>query len=153
MTLLASFFSYNDFILAPVCLVILYAIIRNRAERYKDKELKKIYYRAFWFKVICVFAYTTNTELYFKGGDTALYYQGVKDLRAAVNDDFDHVFSVINSLNLNINHPLTPYFYFDNYEHDFTYNYMLTPGNFFVPRLGLLPSYIFFNSYLCISLV
>jgi hypothetical protein len=152
MTLLATFFSYNDFVLVPVCVVILYAVIRSRAERHKDKELKKIYYRAFWFKVICVLAYTTITELYFKGGDTGLYYQGVKDLRAAVDDDFNHVFSVINSLNLNITHPLAPYFYFDNFEHDFTYNYMLTPSNFFVPRLGLLPSYLFFNSYLCISL-
>jgi hypothetical protein len=153
MILLATYFSYFDFFLVPVCLVILYAIMRNRAERYKDKELKKIYYRAFWFKVICVLAYTAVTELYFKGGDTGLYYQAIKDLRAALDDDFSYAGTIVGTLKLDINHPLTPYFFFDNYEHDFTYNYMLSPSNFFIPRLGLLPSYIFFNSYLCISLI
>src|SRR5687767_16016532 len=29
---------------------------------------------------------------------------------------------------------------------------MLSPSNFFIPRLGLLPSFLFLNSYLCISL-
>ena len=153
MVLLARFFSLNDFYLVPFCLLLLYIVIRNRAQRQKDKRIRRIYYRAFYFKVFFVFAYTLITEVYFKGGDTGLYYQGVKDLRAAVASDFDNLSVVQHSLKLDLDNPLTPFFYYDNYDDDVTYKYMLTPSNFFVPRLGLLPSYAFGNSYVCISLI
>lgn len=139
--------------LAPLCLLILYAIIRNRAEKNKDPQIRKIYYRGFYFKIICVLAYTFVSEFIFKGGDTNLYFQGVKDLRAALNDDFNHIGPIIKSFKLTMDNPLTPYFYYDNYADDFTYNYMTNASNFFVPRLGLLPGIIFFNDYLCINFV
>lgn len=145
-----TFFSINDFFLVPLCLVILYAIIRNRANACKDENIKKYYYRFFYFKIFCVFAYTIVTEFYFNGGDTALYYQGIQDLRAALADDFSHFSDVVSTSKLDQSNPLAPYFLFDNYVNDLTYNYMVVPSNFFVPRLGLLPSLIFFNSYLCI---
>jgi len=153
MILALRFFSVNDLVLAPLCLVILYAIIRNRAEKNKDPQIRKIYYRGFYFKVFCVLAYTFVSEFIFKGGDTNLYFQGVKDLRAALNDDFNHIGTIIKSFKLTIDNPLTPYFFYDNYADDFTYNYMLNTSNFFVPRLGLIPSLLFFNNYLCINFV
>jgi hypothetical protein len=153
MFLLARFFSYNDFFLVPLCVTILYFILRNRAEKYKDPAVKRIYYRGFWFKVICVLSYTFITEVYFKGGDTGLYYQGVMDFRTAISEDFNNVKYVITSLKLDLENPLTPYFYYDNYADDITYNYMLSPSNFFVPRLGLIPAVLFFNNYLCMSMI
>ncbi|MEK7224897.1 MAG: hypothetical protein AAB221_04355, partial [Bacteroidota bacterium] len=81
MLLALRFFSVDDFVLAPLCLIILYLIIRNRAEKNSDPEIRRIYYRGFYFKIICVLAYTFVTEFIFKGGDTGLYYQGVLDLR------------------------------------------------------------------------
>jgi hypothetical protein len=153
MLLALRFFSVNDLVLAPLCLVILYAIIRNRAEKNKDPQIKKIYYRGFYFKIICVLAYTFVSEFIFKGGDTNLYFQGVKDLRAALNDDFNYISTVVKSFKLTMDNPLTPYFYYDNYADDFTYNYMTTPTNFFIPRLGLIPAVVFFNNYLCINFV
>ncbi len=153
MILALRFFSVNDFVLAPICILILYGIIRNRAEKNKDPQIRRIYYRGFYFKVICVLAYTFVSEFVFKGGDTNLYFQGVKDLRAALSDDFDNIFPVIKSFKLTIDNPLTPYFYYDNYADDFTYNYMMNTSNFFVPRLGLIPAFLFFDNYLCISLV
>jgi hypothetical protein len=153
MFLLTRFFSLDDIYLVPLCLIILYAIIRYRAEKNKDQQIKQLYYRGFYFKVFFVFAYTFITEFYFKGGDTSLYYQGVKDLRAAVASDFDNLGTIIISLKLNLASPLAPFFYYDNFADDFIFGIMQTTGNFFIPRLGLLPSYIFFNSYLCISLV
>lgn len=153
MLLALRFFAIDDLILAPFCLVILYWILRNRAEKNIDPEVRRIYYRGFYFKIICVLAYTFVTEFIFKGGDTGLYYQGVKDLRTALNDDFDHIGSIVKTFKLHKDHPLAVYFTEDHYEHDFTYNYMLSPSNFFVPRLGLIPSYIFFNNYLCINFV
>ena len=153
MILALRFFSVNDIVLAPLCLMILYAIIRNRAEKNKDPQIRKIYYRGFYFKIICVLAYTFVSEFIFKGGDTNLYFQGVKDLRAALNDDFSHIGTIVKSLKLTMDNPLTPYFYYDNYADDFTYNYMLNTSNFFIPRLGLLPAILFFNNYLCINFI
>ena len=144
------FFSINDFFLVPLCLIILYAIVRNRANSCKDEKIRKYYYRVFYFKVFCVFAYALVTEFYFNGGDTQLYYQGIQDFRTALNDDFGYFAEIVSSSKLDPSSPLAPYFMFDNYANDYTYNYMVVPSNFFVPRLGLLPSLIFLNSYLCI---
>jgi hypothetical protein len=153
LILALRFFSINDLVLAPLCLVILYAVIRNRANRNKDPKIRKIYYRGFYFKIFCVLAYTFISEFIFKGGDTNLYFQGVKDLRAALNDDFSHIGTIVKSLHLTIDNPLTPYFYYDNYADDFTFNYMLNTSNFFIPRLGLIPGILFFNNYLCINFI
>lgn len=153
MFLTLRFFSSSDFILAPLCLIILYAIIRSRAERNADPQVRKLYYRGFYFKIVCVLAYTFVTEFVFQGGDTALYYQGVKDLRSALQADFNHLSTIIKSFKLTMDNPLTPYFYYDNYAYDFTYNYMQSPSNFFIPRLGLLPAVVFFNNYLCINFI
>ncbi|HEY6062150.1 MAG TPA: hypothetical protein VIV35_01000 [Chitinophagaceae bacterium] len=153
MILALRFFSVNDIVLAPLCLVILYVIIRNRAEKNRDPQIRKIYYRGFYFKIFWVLAFTFVSEFIFKGGDTNLYFQGVKDLRAALNDDFNHIGTIIKSSKLTMDNPLTPYFYYDNYADDFTYNYMLNTSNFFVPRLGLIPSFLFFNNYLCLNFI
>lgn len=104
----------------------------------------------FYFKIVCVFVYSIVTVFYFNGGDTALYYQGIQDLRAALADDFSYFSDIVSTTKLDISSPLAPYFLFDNYVNDLTYNYMVVPSNFFVPRFGLIPSLIFFNSYLCI---
>jgi hypothetical protein len=152
MLLEIKFFSINDIYLVPLCGIILYAIIRNRAKRNRDPFLKRLYFQAFYFKLFCVFAFVLITEFYFGGGDTGLYYQGVKDLRAALTDDTDHIWTILNSTDLLINNPLAPYFLYDGYAYDITFNYMRSPANFFMPRLGLIPSFVFFNSYICISL-
>jgi hypothetical protein len=153
MLLALRFFSVDDLVLAPLCLLLLYAVIRNRAERNTDPQIKKLYYRGFYFKILCVLAFTYVTEFIFKGGDTSLYYQGIKDLRAAIDADFSHVGTIIKSFKLSMDNPLTPYFYYDNYSDDFIYNYMLLPNNFLIPKLGLLPSVTFFNNYLCINFI
>ncbi|MBS1570904.1 MAG: hypothetical protein JST62_00705 [Bacteroidetes bacterium] len=153
MLLALRFFSINDIVLGPLCVLILFFIIRSKAERQTDPTLRNIYYRGFYFKVLCVLAFTFVTEFVFKGGDTNLYYQGVKDLRSAVNADFNNIGTIISSTKLDMDNPLTPYFYYDNYADDFTFNYMLSSSNFFVPRLGLIPSFLFFNNYLCINFV
>ncbi len=146
------FMSAEDIFLVPICLLMFYALVRFRAKRQQDAQVEKLYYRAFYFKVLCVFAYTFITEFYFSGGDTGLYYQGVKDLRTALNDDFDYIGDIITSLSLDDKNPLAPYFMYDGYSYDMTFNYMRAPANFYMPRIGLIPSLLFFNSYLCIAI-
>ena len=152
MLLEITLFSVNDFFLVPLCLVIIYAILRNRARACKDENIRKYYYKAFYFRIVCAFAFAIITEFYFGGGDTNLYYQGVKDFRTALSEDFSNFSYIINTTKLDDNNPLAPYFMFDNYANDITYNYMRAASNFFVPRIGIIPSLIFFNSYLCICL-
>ena len=150
MLLEVRFFSVNDFFLVPLCFIIMYAVIRGRANACKDPAIRKYYYRVFYFKTGCVFAFTLITEFYFRGGDTSLYYQGIADLRTALRDDFSNFYTIFASEKLDLLNPLAPYFLYDNYEYDITYNYMAVAGNFFVPRLGIVPSLMFYNSYLCI---
>ena len=150
MLLDVQFFSINDFFLAPVCLIIMYAILRSRANLCKDEKVKRLYYQAFYFKVLCVFAYVIITEFYFGGGDTGLYYQAIKDFRAALGDDFNYFTDILNTSSLDNDNPLSPYFIYDNNTTVVTYAYMHAESNLFVPRLGLTPSFLFFNSYLCI---
>lgn len=153
MYLLARFFQFYDVFYVPLCFIILYAIIRAKANRTREKHIKSLYFRAFSFKIICVFFFTLLVEYYFKGGDTNLYYQGTLDLRSALKDDINFMPEIIRSLKLTSSDPLFPYFYYDNYADDITYNYMSSPSNFFIPKLALIPSIIFNDSYLCINLI
>ncbi|MES1218700.1 MAG: hypothetical protein ABUT20_24565 [Bacteroidota bacterium] len=149
--LIIQFFSADDFFLLPICLILLYIILRYRANGQKDLAIRKLYFQAFYFKIICVLAFTFVSDFYFGGGDTGLYYQGIKDLRAALSDDANNAYIILNSSFLNKENPLAPYFMYDNYVFDYTFNYMKAAANFSIPRLGLLPSLIFNNSYLCIA--
>lgn len=153
MFLLARFFSPFDLMVFPFCLLLLFIIFRNRVNTNKDPRIRKLFYRAFAFKIICVLAFTLLTEFYFKGGDTGLYYQATQDLRAAIKDNPDNFWLAMETSKLTWKSPLFDYFYYDNYEDDLTYNYMLSRANFTAPKIALIPSYIFGNSYLCISML
>ena len=112
-----------------------------------------LYFRAFYFKIICVFLFTMLTEFYFKGGDTGLYYQATQNLRAAIKADPANLKLALTTPKLTYKSPLFDYFYYDGYVDDLTYNYMFSQANFTPPKLALIPSYIFGNSYLCISML
>src|SRR6266516_2481207 len=100
MYLLLSFFSVQDLLIFPLCFVILFLILRNRANNYKDGRMRRLYYRAFYFKMIGVFAFTLLTEFYFKGGDTALFYQATQDLRTAITDKSENFWLIIQTQKL-----------------------------------------------------
>jgi hypothetical protein len=86
----------------------LYAVIRSRANANKDESIRKYYFRAFYFKIFCVFAYAMFTEFYFNGGDTALYYQAILDFRTALADDFNHFSSIVTTSKLDQSNPMAP---------------------------------------------
>jgi hypothetical protein len=153
MLLLAQFFKGYDLVLFPVCYLVLFYILKNRANKNKDPKIRSLYYRAFYFKVIAVVLFTLITEFYFKGGDTALFYQATKDLRAAIADNPDNLWVVVKTNKLIIKSPLFDYFYYDGYQNDLTWNYMISAANFYPPKLALIPSFVFGNSYICINMV
>ena len=149
-----SYFSLIDLAIFPACFLILFLIIRTKANSYKsDPKIQSLYFRAFKFKMICVIMFVILTQFYFKGGDTGLYYQATQDLRAAVKGNRDNFQLILESPKLTYKSPLFDYFYYDGYTGDLTYNYMLAQPNFTIPKLALIPSYMFGNSYLCISMV
>ena len=152
MILLARFFAPSDLFLFPLCFGVLFYILKNRANRISDPKIRNIYFRAFYFKVIVVLVFTLITEFYFKGGDTALFYQATKDLRAAIADNPDNFWVTLGTNKLIIKSPLFDYFYYDNYADDLTWNYMISAANFYPAKLALIPSFLFGNSYLCINM-
>ena len=153
MILIARFFTFSDLFLFPLCCIVLFYILKNRADKNADPKIRGLYYRAFYFKLIVVILFTLITEFYFKGGDTALFYQATKDLRAAIADNPDNFWLVVKTNKLIIKSPLFDYFYYDGYENDLTWNYMISAANFYPPKLALIPSFLFGNSYICINMV
>lgn len=152
MLLALKFFTEIDIVAFPVCLLLFFFIIRARARRNRDPKIQALYFKAFYFKVICVVAYTLITEFYFKGGDTGLYFQASKDLKTAINADINNVWPAFTSQKLTQESPLFPFFYYDNYADDITYGYMLSAHNFLPGRFALIPSFLFGGSYICINL-
>ncbi len=152
MILLAQLLTAPDFLLFPLCCLLLFYFFKKRADKNKDPKIRKLYYRAFYFKLISVVLFTSITVFYFKGGDTAMYYQATTDLRAAIADKPDNLQETIMTQRVTVKSPLFDYFYYDGYTGDLTYNYMITPANFYPPKLSLIPSFLFFNSYICINL-
>lgn len=153
MYLLMRFLSPLDAGAFPLCLLVCYFILGKVAKKEPDPEVRRYYYRAFGFKVLCVLAFTLLTEFYFKGGDTAMYYQATKDLQAAVKDNPDNFWVMLGTPRLTVRSPLFDYFYYDGYEYDLTYQYMISPANFFPPKLAFFPLYAFFGSYICINMI
>ncbi|MDZ4792700.1 MAG: hypothetical protein SGI83_00320 [Bacteroidota bacterium] len=147
-----NFFILLDIVLFPFCFLVCFFILRARANRCSSERVRLLYYRAFYFKVICVLAFTLITAFYFKGGDTTLYYFGIQDMRNAISDDPNNFWTAMTSSKLTEESPLFPFFYYDNNPYDITYNYMISTHNFTVPKVGLLPSYLFGNSYLCLNM-
>lgn len=152
MHLLVQFFQLSDIFLVPLCIIILFLMLRVKAERNRENHIKKLYYKAFVYKLFFVFAFTLLVHFYFRGGDTALYYQATLDLRDAISDDPGFIGQIAGTMKVEDYHPLSPFFVFDNSDMG-TLNYMKSPSNFFIPKLAIIPAIIFNNSYLCISLI
>ncbi len=152
MYFLARFFFSTDLLFVPLCFILLFAIIRYKANQQKDEHMRSLYFKAFYLKIFFVFVFTFLTEFIFKGGDTGLYYQAITDMRTALNSNIGFLEPIFFKIKLDPNSPLFPYFLYDNYSDDITSNYMLSPSNYFVPKIGLIPSLLFNNSYICISM-
>ncbi len=151
MFLLVRFFSPFDIIAFPFAVFLCYRILAFWIRREKDLEIQHYYRRAFNFKIISVIVFTLLTEFYFKGGDTSLYFQASKDLQTALRDNSDNIWPILQRDRLTVTSPLFDYFYFDGYDLDMTYGYMVSPPNFFPPKLALIPLYLFGGSYISIN--
>jgi hypothetical protein len=73
------------------------------------------------------------------------------DLQKAVTENPDNFISIYTTKAITIKSPLMNFFIFDNAPYP-TFEFMHSPGNFFVPKLGLPFALLFAKSYLCMAM-
>ena len=152
MILLGSLLRPIDLFSAPICFVVLMMIFSAMVRKYKDEEEKRLYLRAFYYKMFFTLAYTIVISYYYTGGDTELYYDCTVDLHKAVTESTDNISTIYTSKMITVKSPLMNYFIFDGSYYP-TFEAMHSPGNYFVPKLGLPVMMIFGRSYLCLAMV
>src|SRR6186997_2989247 len=67
-----------------VCLLMIFSIVLRK---YKDDKIKRLFLQAFYFKMACAIGFLLLVIFYYRGGDTALYYDATQYLKQAVMDD------------------------------------------------------------------
>jgi hypothetical protein len=139
----------DDFYLVPLCLLALYIIGFRVKSKYKRTELDKYFLPALTVRFVATVLYTLILGYYYKGGDTTMYFRAVLDLHTAVSDNSSLLNDIYGKAKLDPDGELVSYFMFDGTG--VTHYYMYQVSNYMVPRIALPLSFIFSNSYLCIS--
>ncbi len=148
-----KFLTQQDILLIPLFIILSFYLINKWAKSKDNAPIKNIILRAYTFKITGVILFLLISEFYFKGGDTNLYYQGVKDMRAAIQYDPRNLPLILKSAKLEQNSTFFNFFLYDGFDQDLTWNYMLSNSNYSVPRIALLPSYVVGMSYFGLCLV
>lgn len=152
MYLLGALFRSIDLFSGPICFVVLMMVFSAIVRKYKNEDEKKLLLKAFYYKMFFTLAYTIVVSYYYTGGDTELYYDCTVDLHKAVSDNSDFLNDIYGSKMITVKSPLINYFIFDGSYYP-TFEAMHSPGNYFVPKLGLPVMMIFGPSYICLALV
>lgn len=140
-----------DIVIAPFCILLLWLIFATRLKKY-DKATAKTLTNAFKFKLFCAFAFTLIIAFYYRGGDSEMFFYCTKDMRQAIVNNDITIWELFKMQRTDENSRLAYYFESDDTKYPVV-GYMHSPSNFLVPKLAVLPSFIFFNSYLCICFV
>ncbi len=144
-------FTVYDIIIAPVCIFLLWLFFVARVKKY-DKFTAKLFKKAFRFKMFCAVAFTLVTAFYYGGGDSEMFYYAVKDMRQAIAANDLSYWDLLKMESTDEYSSLAFYFEQDNTKYPVS-GFMRSSSNFLVPKLAVIPSVIFFNSYLSICLV
>lgn len=145
----SSLFNPIDLIAFPLAIVVFYFVGRAIVSR-EDLGTRRYFFRAFWIRVFALLAFSLLMEFYFGGGDSYRYYISIQDMRSALEDGQISLWELLTSESAKGDHPLFGYFFIDGLGEN--HYYMESPSNFFVPKVGVLISYPFFNSYLAIGM-
>ncbi len=142
-------FSVDDIILAPYCLFVLFVLAFFLRRRYDGTEIRKYYISSLAFRFFLTILYAITIDYYYIGGDTTLFFKALLDMQQAVTDNPAYFSDIYLKAKLDPSEPLTSYFMYDG--NGVTHYYMYHVSNFMVPKFALPFSFLFFNSYLCIS--
>ncbi|RYY58860.1 MAG: hypothetical protein EOO05_15075 [Chitinophagaceae bacterium] len=143
------FFQEQDIYLVPFCLLLLLVGALAVRRKYKDQVIEKYFLPALFLRFACAIGYAAVVYFYYGFGDTTLYYLATSDMRGALAVDSSVWSDIYLNISLDPNSALYTYFMYDNGVG--THAYMLNNSNFMVPRFALPFSFLFGNSYLCIS--
>lgn len=141
----------NDFLFVPLCYLLLFIAFRVIIVKY-DEERRKMFTKAFHFRMFCAIVFALVVGFYYNGGDSEMYYFATMDMQKAVMQDGYSIWNALSTLKIDANHPLAPYFFADRTKYP-VLEFMAASGNYFVPKLALIPSIIFFKSYISICMV
>ncbi len=139
----------SDFLKVPLCLLLLYVIAFRVRVKYKGTEIEKYFIAGLTFRIMFTVFYTLIIGYYYKGGDTGMFYQALKDMQKAVEDDSSFLKEIYFNAKLDPDSSLTSYFMYDGFG--VIHYYMFQVSNYMVPKFALPFSIIFSKSYLCIS--
>ena len=144
-------FTVYDIVVAPFCIVLLWLFFAARLKKY-DKPTTNLFIKAFKFKMFCAVAFTLVTAFYYGGGDSEMFFYSVKDMRQAIAANDLSYLDLLKMESTDEYSSLAFHFEQDNTKYPVS-GFMRSSSNFLVPKLALIPSVIFFNSYLSICLV
>lgn len=142
-------FSSEDFLIAPLCLIILYMIAYRARKKYEGSVIKKYFIPALTTRFIFTVLYSATIEYYYQGGDTVMFFQALHDMQNAVLNDSSIFIEIYSKAKLEPDDALINYFMFD--RTGITHYYMYQVSNFMVPKFALPFSLLFFKNYISIS--
>ena len=151
MILLDSLFRINDFIVVPICFVVLLMFFSIIVNKYKDDKIKKLFIKAFFFKMTCTLLFALVNTFYYNGGDSEMYFFCTEYLQKAVTENSDNFYTIYTTKAINIKSSLMDYFIYHDTGYP-VFEAMHDPGNFMVPKLGLPVMLLFGNSYIAIAM-
>lgn len=151
MILLDTLFRAHDIFVGPLCFILLLMAFSYVVRKYRDDDQKKLFLKAFYFKMFCTLAYTALNSFYYKGGDSEMYYEASQFLRNAVMDDSGNFTKIFLTKMINTKTELMNYFIYNESVYP-VFEAMHDPGNFMVPKLAMPFLLLFNNSYLCASM-
>lgn len=140
-----------DIIGASLCLLLLWLVFSNVTKKYTPVN-RKLFRSAFRFKVVCTILFALITAYYYKGGDSEMFLYAVRDMHLAVSEKSVSISDILLTDRVEDTHPLSYFFQQDNTLYPVA-GFMRHSSNFLVPKLGIIPYYVFFKSYLAMCLV
>lgn len=140
-----------DFIVAPICFGMLCMLMVFIVRKYRDDTQRRLFMKAFYFKMLFALLFTLMCSFYYRSGDTWMYYDATRYLTKAVLDNPDNLPRILLTQKLEPDGPLISYFTFTDSRYP-VYEAMQDAGNFMGPRFALIPALLFGNSYLCVSM-
>lgn len=143
--------SIIDVFSATLCFIILDRFLAFRIKKY-EPSWRRLFRRAFRFRMFCAVAFSLITAYYYKGGDTEMFLYAMRDMKAAMQAGDLSLHELFYMDKNDENHPLSVYFDQDDTKYP-VWGFMRSASNFTVPKLGLLPYILTFGSYVAVCFI
>lgn len=145
-------FSYSDVFFVPLSILLIFVLTYRVGRKYVGTPIGHFFYPALILRLVFTIIYAAIIQFYYKGqADTAIYYQGVLDMHASIEQDPGVLKDIYTNLDMHDDNPIVTQMMYDP-TGGYTYFVMKESKNWMVARIGLLFSLIFYKNYLAISL-